>query len=215
MIDFRNFFLREEKGSKLVVIFPGRFQPFHAGHKRYYESAKLKFKGADFYIATASNTSKAALKEPEKYPFSFNEKKEIITATGINPNEVVECVNPYTPVEILNKYNKELDRLIILVGEKDMKEDPRFAFTPTKSGAPSYFQRFTNIKDMTSLAEHGYVDAPGTITFDVDGVPCTGATQLRQEFKNGDERKRKRIVAAVVGHPNEQIYNLFVNKLVA
>jgi cytidyltransferase-like protein len=220
MIDFRNFFLREEKGSKLIVIFPGRFQPFHTGHKRYYENAKKKFPGADFYIATASNTSKSALKEPEKYPFNFNEKKEIITSTGINSKEVVECVNPYTPIEIVKNYNKELDKLIILVGEKDMLPieqggDPRFQFTPTKSGAPSYFQPYKGLDSMVPFAEHGYIDAPGTITFDIDGVPCQGATELRREFRNGDEKKRKRIVAAVVGHPNEKIYNLFVNKLVA
>jgi cytidyltransferase-like protein len=215
MIDFRNFFLREEKGSKLVLIFPGRFQPFHTGHKRYYEEAKRKFPGADYYIATASNTSKAAIKEPEKYPFNFNEKKEIITATGISPNEVVECINPYTPIEILSKYNKDLDKVVFLVGKKDMETDPRFAFTPLKTGAPSYFQPFKTLENSTVFATHGYVFAPGTITFDIDGVPCQGATELRREFRNGDERKRQRIVASVVGRPDQKIYNLFVSKLVA
>jgi cytidyltransferase-like protein len=220
MIDFRNFFLREEKGSKLVVIFPGRFQPFHTGHKNYYQAAKRKFTGADFYIATASNTSKSALKEPEKYPFNFNEKKEIIVATGINPNEVVECVNPYTPVEILSKYNKELDKLVILVGKKDMLPieqggDPRFQFTPLKSGAPSYFKPYKGIDVMVPFAQHGYVDAPSTITFDIDGKPCTSASQLRQEFKQGDDKKRQRIIVDVVGHPSQEIYELFVSKLVS
>jgi cytidyltransferase-like protein len=215
MIDFRNFFFREQTGSKLVVIFPGRFQPFHAGHKRYYESAKKKFTGADFYIATSSNTNKSALKEPEKYPFDFNDKKRIITATGIKPEEVVETKNPYTPEEILKNYNKDLDKVIFLVGKKDMETDPRFTFLPTKSGAPSYFQRFTTIEDTETFATHAYVDAPGTITFDVDGVPCTGATQLRNEFRNGDDKKRQRIVAAVVGRPDRNIYDLFIDKLVS
>lgn len=215
MIDFRNFFFREQTGSKLIVIFPGRFQPFHTGHKRYYESAKKKFPGADFFIATSSNISKSALKEPEKYPFNFNDKKTIIAATGINPKEVVETKNPYTPEEILKNYNKDLDKVIFLVGKKDMETDPRFTFTPTKSGALSYFQRFTDIEEAETFASHAYVDAPGTITFDVDGVPCTGATQLRDEFRNGDDKKRQRIVAAVVGRPDSKIYELFTSKLVS
>jgi cytidyltransferase-like protein len=215
MIDFRNFFLKEEKGSKLILIFPGRFQPFHTGHKNYYENAKRKFSIAHCFIATASNTSKSAIKEPDKYPFSFSEKKEIITATGISPNEVVECVNPYTPVEILNRFNPELDKVIFLVGKKDMETDPRFAFTPLKSGAPSYFQRYVGIEQMTPFVEHGYVDAPGTLTFDIDGKPCTGATELRNAFKAGDEKARKRIIISVIGHFDQKIYNLFVSKLVA
>jgi hypothetical protein len=66
---------------------------------------------------------------------------------------------------------------------------------------------------MVPFAEHGYVDAPGTITFNIDGVPCKGATDLRREFRNGDDKKRKRIIIDIVGHFNENIYNLFVAKL--
>ena len=42
-----------KKDNNLVVIFPGRFQPFHLGHKKFYNNAKKQFPGADFYIATA------------------------------------------------------------------------------------------------------------------------------------------------------------------
>jgi cytidyltransferase-like protein len=218
MIDFRNFFLREQIESKLVVIFAGRFQPFHKGHKKLYDIAKTKFPNASFFVATSDTNPKLAAKEPERYPFSFQEKKQIIEATGIPANEIVQTAQPYKPVEILQHFNSNTDKVIFLVGEKDMKEDPRFAFTPTKLGAPSYFQPFKSVNDMVSFSPdggHGYIYAPGTITFSIDGKSVTSASELRREFKEGDDKKRQRIVIDVLGKPDKSIYDLFVSKLVA
>ena len=75
---FSRFFAESEGvGFNLIVIFAGRFQPFHKGHAFYYERAKHEFPTAKFYIATASNTSKDAQKDPSKYPFDFNEKNKL------------------------------------------------------------------------------------------------------------------------------------------
>ena len=63
----------QQQKNNLIVIFPGRFQPFHVGHKKLYDAAKKQFPGADFYIATANEIAKA--KEPERYPFNFAEKR--------------------------------------------------------------------------------------------------------------------------------------------
>jgi len=216
MKTFKQFLLEQDTQGKLVVIFPGRFQPFHTGHKKLYEMAKRQFPSADFYIATAEPNPKQILKEPDRYPFTFDEKKQIIQATGIPENEIVKTTQPYRPVEILQKYNPDIDSVIFLVGKKDMEEDPRFAFTPTRSGAPSYFQPFTsfdNMKPFTQDGGHGYVYAPGTIEFDVDGKRVEGATQLRQEYKAGDDKKRMRIIINVVGSPNRHIFELFNKKL--
>ena len=215
---FSQFFTESEQKQsyRLIVIFPGRFQPFHKGHLFYYEKAKHEFPSAKFYIATASNTSKSALKEPEKYPFSFEEKKQIMIAAGVPADEIVQTVNPYTPVEILQHYNPDIDKVIYLVGKKDMETNPRFSFKETKSGNKSYFQPYKDINQMIPFNEkggHGYVYAPGTFTFDIDGKKCMGATELRQEFKSADEKKRQRIIIDVIGHPDQNIYNLFVNKL--
>jgi len=214
---FSKFFTESENQAyNLIVIFPGRFQPFHQGHKLYYDKAKAEFPTAKFYIATASNTSGAALKEPYKYPFNLEEKKQIMVAAGVPENEVVQTVNPYTPIEILQQYNPDVDKVIFLVGKKDMTENPRFSFKETKKGNKSYFQPYKDVNQMDPFnteGGHGYVYAPGTFTFDIDGRPCKGATELRQEFKTADEKKRQRIVIDTIGHPDQNIYNLFVKKL--
>ena len=215
---FSKYFTEAEDNtpSELIVIFAGRFQPFHQGHAQYYKRAKQEFPSAKFFIATASNTSKGALKEPEKYPFSFNEKKEIIAACGIPENEIIETRSPYEPVEILSHFNPNLDRVMFLVGKKDMKNDPRFSFNITKSGKPSYFQPFKSINHMVPFNKeggHGYIYAPSNITFNVDGHSMTSASEFRNLFKTSDEKTRKRMIIETIGHFDQGIYELFVSKL--
>lgn len=219
MKSFKQFFteaLENTTKAKLIVIFPGRFQPFHTGHKNYYDNAKKMFPQADFYIATADINPKNVAKEPDRYPFTFAEKKEIITATGVPAEQVIQTAQPYRPIEILQNYNPDTDKVIYLVGEKDMKEDPRFAFKPTKTGAPSYFQPYKSVEEMTSFKEqggHGYVIAPGTITFNINGKQIQSASELRKIFKESNENQRMEIVTDVIGHPDQKIYNLFTKKL--
>ena len=214
---FSRFFAESEGVNyNLIIIFAGRFQPFHRGHALYYEKAKHEFPTAKFYIATASNTSKDALKEPSKYPFDFNEKKQIIHACGVPENEIVETRIPYKPIKILEHFNPNVDKVIFLVGLKDMKNDPRFNFKNTKSGDKSYFQPYKDINQMESFNEkggHGYIYAPGNITFDIDGHQMQSASEFRALFKTADEKSRKRMVIETIGHFDENIYNIFVNKL--
>ena len=214
---FSKFFTESEgTGFNLIVIFAGRFQPFHKGHAHYYERAKHEFPTAKFYIATASNTSKDAQKDPSKYPFDFNEKKQIINACGVPGSEVIETRIPYKPIEILEHFNPDVDRVIFLVGLKDMKNDPRFNFKNTRSGDKSYFQPYKDINLMKPFNEkggHGYIYAPGNVTFDIDGHQMQSASEFRALFRTADEKKRKRMVVETIGHFDQHIYNIFVNKL--
>ena len=214
---FSKFFTESEGvGFNLIVIFAGRFQPFHKGHAHYYERVKHEFPSAKFYIATASNTSKDAQKDPSKYPFNFEEKKQIIHACGVPENEIIETRVPYKRVEILQHYNPDVDRVIFLVGEKDMKNDPRFAFKNTRSGDKSYFQPYKDINMMKPFNEkggHSYIYAPGNVTFDIDGHMMNSASEFRNIFRTADEKKRKRMVIETIGHFDQNIYNIFVNKL--
>jgi len=215
MKSFLDFLFEKQNEGRTVVVFPGRFQPFHKGHKTLYDKAKKKFPNADFFIATSDIKPELAAKDPQRYPFTFEEKKQIIVATGIPENEVVKTNQPYKPVEILQNYNKDIDKVIFIVGMKDMLEDPRFSFKPLKTGAPSYFQPYKDNIPMKAFGEggHGYIYAPGTITFSIDGAPSTSASQLRDTYKIADEKKRMRIVVDVVGRPDQKIFDLFNKKL--
>ena len=52
---------------KKLVIIPGGFHPFHAGHKALYDAAREAFPSADVYVAATADTSSR--------PFSFELKK--------------------------------------------------------------------------------------------------------------------------------------------
>ena len=202
--------------NNLVVIFPGRFQPFHMGHKKFYELAKKQFPAADFFIATSDIPEKSSTKEPERYPFNFNEKKQIMIAAGIPENEIVQVKQPYRPIEILKNYDQNVAKVIYVVGEKDMKGDPRFAFGMTKKGKPTYFQPFKSLNELEPFKEdggHGYIFSPGTIQFTINGKTITSASELRNLYKSSDENMRKEIIKSVLGKFNPKIYNLFNSKL--
>ncbi len=100
-----------------------------------------------------------------------------------------------------------------LVGEKDMKEDPRFTFASLKSGKLSYYQPYKNLEEMISLQTHGYVYAPSTITFNVKGKLIKSASELRNMFATGDEQTQKDIVVSLVGSYKPEIYKLLADKL--
>jgi len=204
-----------EFDNNLIVIFPGRFQPFHIGHKKLYDLAKQQFPGADFYVATADEIAKPS--EPGRYPFNFKEKKEIIKAAGIPEKEIVLTRQPYKPLEILNKYDSNTAKVIYLIGKKDMETDPRFKFGLTKKGSPTYFQPFKNLTEMVPFKEdggHGYIYAPMTIEFSIGGRNISSGTELRTLYKSANDQQRKKIVEQILGKFDVRIYNLFNKKLV-
>jgi hypothetical protein len=202
--------------NNLIVIFPGRFQPFHIGHKKFFDMVKKQFPGADFFIATSDINTKDAAKDPSRYPFNFNEKKQIMLAAGIPEQEIKLVKQPYKPIEILKDYDPNITKVIYVVGEKDMKEDPRFSFGMTKKGTPTYFQPFKSLNEMDPFKEeggHGYIYSPGTITFTVNNKAITSATELRNIYKAANGQQRKEIITNVIGKFDPVIYNLFNTKL--
>ncbi len=75
--------------KKTFVIFPGRFHPWHNGHKSVYNYLTTKFGGNDVYITTTGVT------ELPKSPFTFDEKKQMMITTGIPANKILNVKNNY------------------------------------------------------------------------------------------------------------------------
>ena len=95
-----------------IVVYGGRFQPFHKGHYAAYQNLVSQFGSANVYIATSNDTS------TDKSPFTFNEKKEIATKMfGVPSTKFVQVNNPYRPVEILKHYDGQTIAYIAAVGE--------------------------------------------------------------------------------------------------
>lgn len=93
-----------------VVVYSGRFQPFHRGHYAAYQQLVKKFGKERVYIGTSNKIA----------PFNYADKKLIMTKMfGIPQDHIVQVKNPYSPVEIVSKFDPTDTALVIAVGEKD------------------------------------------------------------------------------------------------
>lgn len=197
----------EAANRRVVVIYPGRFSPWHKGHAQVYKHLVGKYGFENVYIATSNKV------EPPKSPFDFSDKLKMITLTGVDPSRVVQSTQPYIAKEITSQYNPETDVVIFAVSEKDMAEDPRFAFKPKKDGSPSYFQPLQDINQCEPISKHGYITTVPTFTFEVMGQPANSASQIRAMFQQSDEGTRKKIVKDLFGRYSDEVFAIMQNKL--
>lgn len=164
---------------KQVVIMPGGFHPFHAGHYELYKAAKEKFPDADLYVAATNDQSER--------PFPFSLKQKLANLAGVSPDHFVQVKSPFQAKEILSKYDPNSDVLIYVRSEKDKNESPKPG-TIKKDGSPSYFQPWTG-KNVQPFGKQAYMDYLPTVEF---APGFTSATQIRQAWpKLSDAGKKK------------------------
>jgi hypothetical protein len=194
--------------SNLLVIYPGRFQPFHKGHKGVYDELVLQFGRDHVFIATSNKV------DPPRSPFSFAEKTQFMQLTGVPMDRVVETRDPYRALEIVQNYDPKTIRLIFAVSEKDMAEDPRFKFGTKKDGSPTYLQPMpTDKNDMQPFEQHGYVMTVPTTEFTVLGKPMRSATEFRNNFALADADTEKAMITDLFGAYDQQIHDLMRNRI--
>jgi hypothetical protein len=203
MIAFNSFFTEQTREGKLVIIYPGRFQPAHKGHAMIYNSIVQEYPEADVWVATTN-------KVDEKSPFSFQERKYLLEKAGVPGDKIVQVVSPYVAKEITLKYNDTKDRLIYVVSAKDID---RFSYGPKKDGSPSYFQKYQEGSQLLPMGEKGYIKVGKTFPFKVLSKNVTSASQIRDMYKHVSDQERKQIIIDLYGKFDQGIYNLFNKKL--
>ncbi len=199
--------------SNIIVVYPGRFQPFHKGHKSVFEHLKKDW--ANVYIATTNKV------QPGKSPFNFQDKLNFMELLGIDRNNVLEVKNTYNGQEYIDQFNKKFTAsdtgLIMVVSEKDMVDDPRFNFpnlgvSLKKDGNPAYLQKFTKEDNMKSMAEHGYIMTAPIFPFKIAGHDLDSASQIRELMK-GDEELAKQVFVDLYDKYNEDLFKTIREKL--
>ena len=199
--------LFEAVKPNILVIYPGRFQPFHRGHKAAFEYLSKKFGRNNVYIATSNKV------QPPKSPFNFSQKAAMMHLTGVPMDRVIETIEPYRAEEIISKY-PDNTKVIYAVSEKDMTEDPRFSKWTKKNGSPSYFQPMPNrISDMQDQTQHAYITTVPTFKFTVLGQPMQSATELRRQFAQADEKIQRAIVKDLFGAFDLEVYNIMRDQI--
>lgn len=197
-------------GKKLFVIYPGRFHPFHKGHKGVYDYLSTKYGGSDVYITTTDKV------ELPKSPFNFNEKLQMMTLTGVPASKILNVTQNYNITNLENKMPIDVNRdsVIFVVSEKDMAEDPRFSKFTKKDGSPSYLQPLPkNLDKLQAASKHGYIDTVPTTTFTVLGKPATSASELRKQYVSLSPEQKKLFITDLFGKYSKTIQNIMDTKL--
>ena len=158
-----------------IVIMPGGFHPFHAGHAALYNSIKKKYgASSDIYVA-ASDSQK-------QRPFPFKIKEKLAQISGVQPGEFVQVKSPFVPKEITDKYDPDKDSIVFVRSEKDRNEYPKPGMTK-KDGTPGYFQALPKSgSKVGSFKDIGYMDYLPTEEF----AGITSATEIRNAWPNLD-----------------------------
>ena len=91
---------------KQLVIMPGGFHPFHAGHAALYQSAVEAFPGADVYVAATNDTSTR--------PFPFQVKEKLAQLAGVPKGRFTQVKSPFRAEEITASYDPNTTQLIFV-----------------------------------------------------------------------------------------------------
>jgi hypothetical protein len=195
---------------KNLVIYPGRFQPGHLGHKDSYDYLVDKFGESNVYVATSDVTA------PVTNPFNFDDKVQVLTKLGIPSSHIAKVRNPYQAQEIVKDVTDPEDTVLIFaVSEKDMDGDAaRFKFGIKKNGEPSYMQPYpADGKKLKSMVKHAYVMVTPTVDFKVMDKDANSASIIRDLYANGNDNDREHIIHDLYGIDDYAIKELFDKKL--
>ena len=180
-----------ESIKKEVVVYAGRFQPFHKGHYATYQNLVKQFGKDNVYIGTSNKTDNI------KSPFKFNEKKVIMMKMfGIPSNKIVQIKNPYAPTEIIGKFPEDSTAFITVVGEKD-----RYRLKG------KYFEPYHKDKIQKGYKETGYVYVAPEQSNPISG------TDVRSWLSKGSEDQRKSGFKKAYGKFDPKIFKLVSDKL--
>ena len=169
---------------KKLVILPGGFHPYHAGHYALYQSAKKAFPDSDVYVAATDDQSER--------PFPFALKEKLAKLAGVEPGHFIRVNNPFQATEITSNYNPDEDVLIFVRSEKDRNEQPVPGGTK-KDGTPSYFQPYTG-KNLQPFSKHAYIAYLPTVEF---GPGITSATQIRKAWPTLNDKRKTALVMSL------------------
>ena len=178
------------KVTQSIIIYGGRFQPFHKGHYAAYQNLVSEFGKANVYIGTSNDTSS------DKSPFTFKEKKEIATKMfGVPVTKFIKVNNPYRPMEILSKYDGKITQYIAAVGEKDASRLKSPYFKPYKG-----------------KAGYGYNEVGYYYTIPEEENPISG-TDVRKKLGSSNKEVAKKFFLKAYPSFDKDIFKMISSKL--
>ena len=168
-----------------IVIMPGGFHPFHAGHAALYDSARKAFPNAEVFVAATNDTSSR--------PFPFAVKEKLAKLAGVEPGHFVQVKSPFRAEEITAQFDPAKDRLIFVRSEKDAAKPPQ-AGGVKKDGSPAYLQPLAGQTNIRPFKEHAYMAYLPTVEF---GPGMTSATEIRTAWPSLNQKRKTALVMSL------------------
>jgi hypothetical protein len=184
---------------KKLVIMPGGFHPWHAGHTALYQAAKSAFPSADVFVAATADTTTR--------PFPFKIKKLLAQAAGVPANRFIQVKSPFRAEEITQMYDPAETQLIFVRSEKDQDQSPKPGGVK-KSGEPSYLQQYRRA-GLMPMTQHAYMHYLPVAQF---GPGMTSATEIRSKWPDMNDQQRSQLVKTI--YPAASSNDAAVAKLV-
>jgi len=185
-----------------IVIYGGRFHPFHKGHKSVYDHLVKKFGSDSVYVVSSNKQA------PVSSPFAFEDKIKMMQMLGVSADHIVEVRSPYQPKEITDQVDGQSTAIIFALSAKDAE---RFTFKPKKDGSPSYMQPYS--QDLKPLDENGYVLVVPTVEFPVAGQDVSSASEIRGMYLKADDAGRVQILKDLYGKVTKPLKAMFDKQL--
>ena len=141
--------LFEDSAKRIIVTYPGRFQPFHKGHAEVFANLQRQFGSENVFIVTGNKT------DAVKSPFNFSDKVRFMHAMGIPNHQIIETDKVY---DLPGRFEPVRDQVVFItvVGAPDASRLNPGA--TKKDGSQSYFQNIPQSKNEFETADkHGYV----------------------------------------------------------
>jgi hypothetical protein len=185
---------------KKLVILPGGFHPYHAGHKALYDAAVATFPRADVFVAATADTSSR--------PFPFAVKKFLARQAGVPANRFIQVRSPFRAEEITQMYDPQDTVLIFVRSDKDRMKPPQPGGTK-RDGSLAYLQPYRR-NSLEPMAQHGYMAYLPTVQF---GPGMTSATEIRAKWPSMSEEEKISLVQSM--YPNTVNNDAAAGKIVA
>jgi hypothetical protein len=168
-----------------IVIMPGGFHPFHAGHAALYNSAQRAFPDAEVFVAATNDTSSR--------PFPFAVKEKLAKLAGVDAGHFVQVKSPFQAKEITSRFDPEKDHLIFVRSEKDADKPPQ-AGGVKKDGNPSYLQPLLGTTKLEPFSKRAYMAYLPTVEF---GPGMTSATEIRTAWPTLNDKRKTALVMSL------------------
>jgi len=191
-----------------LVIYPGRFHPFHLGHKASYDWLTDQFGENTVYIASSDKQN------DEDSPFRYEDKVKMVTKLGVPAGRIKKVKNPYQATEITGALSDEEKANTVLIFAVSAKDAQRFDYKPRADGSPSYLQPLpADKKSVEPMTEHGYIIITPTVNFKVQGADANSASQIRKLYTAGNDNDRDQIIVDLYGAADPELRDIFDQRL--